>query len=155
MSSSPPLEILGTYLLKLNFILGLCLVSLFSKVTFLLVREAEGFTVWSGPPFTNGQPTLKLERVSCSNTKFSVDGSKLMAMKSDGIISIYDATSLTEVRSFPIANATAAELSPCGTYLQTFQKPTTPQEKNVSIWNIETGDLAHSHYQKSITKASW
>jgi translation initiation factor 2A len=121
----------------------------------ILVREAEGFTVWNGPPFTNGQPTLKLERVSCSNTKFSVDGSKLMAMKSDGVISIYDATSLTEVRSFTIANVTAAELSPCGTYLQTFQKPTTPQEKNVSIWNTETGDLAHSHYQKSITKASW
>ncbi|XP_010428226.1 PREDICTED: eukaryotic translation initiation factor 2A [Camelina sativa] len=121
----------------------------------ILVREAEGFSVWNGPPFSNNQPTLKLERVSCSNTKFSVDGSKLMAMKSDGIISIYNSSSLTEVRSFTIANVTAAELSPCGTYLQTFQKPTTPQEKNVSVWNIETGDLAHSHYQKSITKTTW
>ncbi|XP_019083329.1 PREDICTED: eukaryotic translation initiation factor 2A-like [Camelina sativa] len=121
----------------------------------ILVREAEGFCVWNGPPFSNGQPTLKLERVSCSNTKFSVDGSKLMAIKSDGIISIYNSSSLTELRSFTIANVTAAELSPCGTYLQTFQKPTTPQEKNVSVWNIETGDLAHSHYQKSITKTTW
>ncbi|KAL1194099.1 Eukaryotic translation initiation factor 3 subunit B [Cardamine amara subsp. amara] len=121
----------------------------------ILVREAEAFSVWNGPPFSNGQPTLKLERVSCSNTKFSVDGSKLMAMKSDGIISIYDSTTLREVRSFNIANVTAAELSPCGTYLQTFQKPTTPQEKNVSLWKIETGDLAHNHYQKSITKTTW
>lgn len=154
MSSSPSLEILGTYLW--NFI-SVCdyVKCLFSKVSFIVVREAEGFSVWNGPPFSNGQPTLKLERVSCSNTKFSVDGSKLMAMKSDGIISIYDSTTLREVRSFTIANVTAAELSPCGTYLQTFQKPTTPQEKNVSLWKIETGDLAHSHYQKSITKTTW
>ncbi|ESQ27869.1 hypothetical protein EUTSA_v10018413mg [Eutrema salsugineum] len=121
----------------------------------ILVREAEGFSVWNGPPFSNGQPSLKLERVSCSNTKFSLDGSKFMAMKPDGIISIYDSTSLREVRSFTIANVTAAELSPCGTYLQTFQKPSTPQEKNVSLWNTETGDLAHGHYQKSITKTTW
>ncbi|CAN8235118.1 unnamed protein product [Cochlearia groenlandica] len=122
----------------------------------ILVREAEGFSVWNGPPFSdNGRPTLKLERVSCSNTKFSFDGSKFMAMKSDGIISIYDSTSLREVRSFTIADVTAAELSPCGTYLQTFQKSSTPQEKNVSLWNTETGDLAHGHYQKSITKTTW
>ncbi|CAF2139706.1 unnamed protein product [Brassica rapa] len=37
------------------------------------------------PPFTNGQPTLKIERVSCSNTKFSSVGSKFMAVKSDGV----------------------------------------------------------------------
>ncbi|KAF2582717.1 hypothetical protein F2Q68_00001040 [Brassica cretica] len=101
------------------------------------------------------QPTPKNERVSCSSTKFSLDGSKFMAMKSDGTISIYDSASLGEVRSFAVANVTAAEISPCGTYLQTFQKPTTPQEKNVSLWNTETGDLAHGLYQKSITKTTW
>ncbi|KAL0700634.1 hypothetical protein Bca4012_056756 [Brassica carinata] len=122
----------------------------------ILVRDAEGFVVWNGPPFSNnGQPTPKLERVSCSSTKFSLDGSKFMAVKSDGTISIYDSASLGEVRSFAVANVTAAEISPCGTYLQTFQKPTTPQEKNVSLWNTDTGDLAHSLYQKSITKTTW
>ncbi|WZZ44396.1 hypothetical protein YC2023_040655 [Brassica napus] len=101
------------------------------------------------------QPTPKNERVSCSSTKFSLDGSRFMAMKSDGTISIYDSASLGEVRSFAVANVTAAEISPCGTYLQTFQKPTTPQEKNVSLWNTETGDLAHGLCQKSITKTTW
>ncbi|KAF2594792.1 hypothetical protein F2Q70_00044639 [Brassica cretica] len=122
----------------------------------ILVRDAEGFVVWNGPPFSsNGQPTPKNERVSCSSTKFSLDGSKFMAVKSDGTISIYDSASLREMRSFAVANVTAAEISPCGTYLQTFQKPTTPQEKNVSLWNTETGDLAHGLYQKSITKTTW
>ncbi|CAN7053007.1 unnamed protein product, partial [Brassica rapa subsp. trilocularis] len=122
----------------------------------ILVRDAEGFIVWNGPPFSsNGQPTPKNERVSCSSTKFSLDGSKFMAVKSDGTISIYESASLREVRSFTVANVTATEISPCGTYLQTFQKPTTPQEKNVSLWNTDTGDLAHSLYQKSITKTTW
>ncbi|KAH0874786.1 hypothetical protein HID58_072148 [Brassica napus] len=122
----------------------------------ILVRDAEGFVVWNGPPFSsNGQPTPKNERVSCSSTKFSLDGSKFMAVKSDGTISIYDSASLREMRSFAVANVTAAEISPSGTYLQTFQKPTTPQEKNVSLWNIETADLAHGLYQKSITKTTW
>ncbi|CAN6802148.1 unnamed protein product [Brassica oleracea] len=122
----------------------------------ILVRDAEGFVVWNGPPFSsNGQPTPKNERVSCSSTKFSLDGSKFMAVKSDGTISIYDSASLREMRSFAVANVTAAEISPSGTYLQTFQKPTTPQEKNVSLWNTETGDLAHRLYQKSITKTTW
>ncbi|KAG2252997.1 hypothetical protein Bca52824_083133 [Brassica carinata] len=123
----------------------------------ILVRDAEGFVVWNGPPFSsNGQPTPKNERVSCSSTKFSLDGSKFMAVKSDGTISIYDdSASLREMRSFAVANVTAAEISPSGTYLQTFQKPTTPQEKNVSLWNTETGDLAHGLYQKSITKTTW
>lgn len=113
--------------------------------------------MWNGPPFSssNGQPAPKNERVSCSSTKFSLDGSKFMAVKSDGTISIYDSASLSEVRSFAVANVTATEISPCGTYLQTFQKATTPQEKNVSLWNTDTGDLAHSLYQKSITKTTW
>ncbi|XP_010540051.1 PREDICTED: eukaryotic translation initiation factor 2A [Tarenaya hassleriana] len=121
----------------------------------ILVREPEGFSVWNGPPFSNGRPAPKLERVPCSSTKFSDDGSKLMAMKSDGVISVFNSISLKEVRSFTIPNVTAADLSPCGTYLQTFQKSSTPEEKNVVIWKVETGDLVHSHFQKAMTKSSW
>ncbi|KAK9950270.1 hypothetical protein M0R45_005768 [Rubus argutus] len=122
----------------------------------ILVRGPEGFSLWNGPPFSSGQPGVKLEeKISCSSTKFSEDGSKLMVVKSESVISIYDCTTYREIRSFQVPNLTAAALSPSGTYLQTFQKSSTPQHKNVTLWNVETGEAAHQQFQKNLTKTSW
>lgn len=121
----------------------------------ILVRGPEGFTIWTGPPFSHGQPGVKLERVPCTNAKFTEDGSRLMVMKSDSVISIYDTNTLKEIRSFEISSIAAATLSPCGTYLQTFQKSTTPQEKNVILWRTDTGDAVHHLFQKNMTKTTW
>ncbi|BFG15892.1 hypothetical protein CerSpe_021660 [Prunus speciosa] len=121
----------------------------------ILVRGSEGFSLWNGPPFSNGQPGIKLENISCTSTKFSEDGSRLMVMKSDSVISIYDCSSYREIRSFQIPNVAAAALSPRGTYVQTFQKSSTPQEKNVILWNTETGDPVYQQFQKNMTKATW
>ncbi|CAN6678554.1 unnamed protein product [Malus baccata var. baccata] len=121
----------------------------------ILVRGPEGFSLWNGPPFSNGQPGVKLENVSCTSTKFSEDGSTLMGIKSDSVISIYDCTSYREIRSFQIPNVLAAALSPRGTYLQTFQKFSTPQEKNVTLWRTDTGDSVYHQHQKNMTKATW
>lgn len=76
-------------------------------------------------------------------------------MKSDSVISIYDCSSYREIRSFQIPNVAAAALSPRGTYVQTFQKSSTPQEKNVILWNTETGDPVYQQFQKNMTKATW
>ncbi|KAF9620084.1 hypothetical protein IFM89_010734, partial [Coptis chinensis] len=62
-----------------------------------------------------------------------------MVIKPDSTIGLYDCTTYSEIRSFAIPNALAATLSPRGTYLQTFQKSSTPQEKNLVLWNIHTG----------------
>ncbi|KAM1181148.1 hypothetical protein ACFX1X_020431 [Malus domestica] len=121
----------------------------------ILVRGPEGFSLWNGPPFSNGQPGVKLENVSCTSTKFSEDGSTLMVIKSDSVISIYDCTSYREIRSFQIPNVLAAALSPRGTYLQTFQKFSTPQDKNVTLWRTDTGDSIYHQHQKNMTKATW
>ncbi|KAM7277780.1 hypothetical protein ACFE04_004914 [Oxalis oulophora] len=121
----------------------------------ILVRENEDFSVWNGPPFTNGHPSIKLEKVPCLSTKFSEDGSKLIATKPDNVITIYDCSNFKEIRSFQIPNLLAATLSPSGTYLQTFQKASTPQEKNVVLWRVETGESIYSHFQKNMTKATW
>ncbi|XP_048439634.1 eukaryotic translation initiation factor 2A [Pyrus x bretschneideri] len=121
----------------------------------ILVRGPEGFSLWNGPPFSNGQPGVKLENVSCTSTKFSEDGSTLMVIKSDSVISIYDCTSCREIRSFQIPNVLAAALSPRGTYLQTFQKFSTPQDKNVTLWRTDTGDSVYHQHQKNMTKATW
>ncbi|XP_027346586.1 eukaryotic translation initiation factor 2A isoform X2 [Abrus precatorius] len=121
----------------------------------ILVRGPEDCSLWTGPPFANGQPGVKLEKVNCVNAKFSDDGSKLMVTKSNSVITIYQCDTAKEIRSFQVPNVLAAILSPSATYLQTFQKPSAPQEKNVKLWKIETGDSVYQHAQKNITKTNW
>ncbi|KAA8532137.1 hypothetical protein F0562_006721 [Nyssa sinensis] len=121
----------------------------------ILVREPEGFALWTGPPFSNGHPGVKLERVPCINAKFSEDGSRLMVMKSDSLIIIYDCKSSKEIRSFEALNVLAATLSPRGTYLQTFQKFLSPQEKNVILWKTKTGDSVYNLFQENMTEKAW
>lgn len=89
------------------------------------------------------------------NAKFCDDGSTLMVMKSNSLIAVYDCEHFQEIRSFEIPNVVAAILSPCGTYLLTFQKPSAPQDKNVSLWNIQSGNSVYQHSQKNITKTTW
>lgn len=127
----------------------------YHSFNFLSVREPEGFSVWNGPPFSNNQPNVKLEKVPCTSATFSSDGSTLMVIKSDCVISIYECSNLKEIRSFQVPAVAAAALSPCGTYLQTFQKSSSPQEKNVVLWKIETGDPVYNQFQKNMTKATW
>lgn len=121
----------------------------------ILVRGPEGFFIWNGPPFPSGEPGVKLDRVPCTSAKFSDDGSKLMVTKSDFVISIFDCKTLTEIRSFDVPNVLAAVISPCGTYLQTFQKCSSPQHKNVVLWKIENGESAYQLFQKNMTKVTW
>ncbi|KAL5162981.1 Eukaryotic translation initiation factor 2A [Glycine soja] len=121
----------------------------------ILVRGPEDFSLWTGPPFANDQPSVKLEKVNCINAKFSDDGSNLMVTKSNSLISVYDCSTAKEIRVFEVPNVVAAALSPKGTYLQTFQKPSGPQEKNVTLWSIETGAAVYQQSQKNMTKANW
>nr|AKM76407.1 eukaryotic translation initiation factor eIF2A family protein [Monsonia emarginata] len=121
----------------------------------ILVRGPEGFSLWNGAPFNNGQPGIKLETVACKNAKFSDDGSRLIVTKSDSTVSIYDCGTYKEIKLFEVPNFLAAALSPRGTYLQTFQKSSTPQEKNVVLWSIETGEPVYQQFQKSMTKTTW
>ncbi|KAK8498838.1 hypothetical protein V6N12_053059 [Hibiscus sabdariffa] len=126
-----------------------------SPVLEILVREPDGYSIWNGPPFNNNdQPGIKLEKVPCTSAKFSEDGSRLMVMKADCAISICDSSTLKEIRSFQTPHIASA-LSPCGTYLQTFHKSTTAQEKNVILWSVETGDPVYQQFQKNMTKATW
>ncbi|XP_039156996.1 eukaryotic translation initiation factor 2A isoform X2 [Eucalyptus grandis] len=120
----------------------------------ILVRKPEGFSLWNGPPFANGQPSVKLERTPCTSTVFSTDGSRLMVIRSDSMVGVYDFTNFKEIRNFEIPNLATAALSPCGTYLQTFQKSSTPQEKNVILWKVESGESVYQLLQKNITKTT-
>ncbi|CAH9120821.1 unnamed protein product [Cuscuta epithymum] len=121
----------------------------------ILIRGPEGYAIWDGPPFPNDQPRIKLVTIPCTNAKYSEDGSKLMVMKSGSLISVHDCKTLNEIRSFEIPDVLAAEISPCGTYLQTFQKCTSPQDKNVNLWKVANGESVFKLYQKNMTKVTW
>ena len=122
----------------------------------ILVRSPEGFSLWTGPPFTNGEPGVKLDqKISCSTTKFSDDGSRLMLLKPDCVITVLDCRTYAEIRSFQVPNLTAAALSPRDRFLQTFQKSSTPQNKNVTLWNVDSGEAEYGQFQKSITRTNW
>ncbi|KAI4378766.1 hypothetical protein MLD38_016200 [Melastoma candidum] len=125
----------------------------------ILVREPDGFSIWDGPPFSGGQPRVKLLRTPCRSAQFSDDGTRLMVLK-DTAIGVYDCggcggTGFREIGSFEVNNLVAATLSPRGTYVQTFQKPASPQEKNVVLWKADTGDSVYQLHQKNMTKSSW
>ncbi|KAJ3675395.1 hypothetical protein LUZ60_004437 [Juncus effusus] len=120
----------------------------------ILVREPDFFSIWAGPPFPASNPSSKLDKIPCSATKFSQDGSKLLVSSKSGI-SIYDCKTLSEIRKFEIPALLAAVFSPCGTYLQTFQKSASPQEKNVALWSVASGEPAFQFFQKNMSKTTW
>uniref|UniRef100_A0ACD5YVW3 Uncharacterized protein n=1 Tax=Avena sativa TaxID=4498 RepID=A0ACD5YVW3_AVESA len=122
----------------------------------ILVREPDGFTVWSGPPYPQGSsPPQKLPKTACSATTFSSDGSRLLVTVASASATVYDCSSLSVIRSFDLPGLTAAALSPTGSYLQTFQKSSSPQVKNVTVWHVDTATALYQHYQKNLSKATW
>nr|XP_017251558.1 PREDICTED: 65-kDa microtubule-associated protein 6 [Daucus carota subsp. sativus] len=115
------------------------------------VREPGGLTIWTGPPFNNSIPSVKLEKIPCSSASFCENGARIMVINPGSGICIYDATSFEQVRTFDVVDTLAATLSPCGTYLQTFQKPVNP--KNVTLWDIGSGDAVYQLFQKNMLRA--
>uniref|UniRef100_A0A0E0K253 Translation initiation factor beta propellor-like domain-containing protein n=1 Tax=Oryza punctata TaxID=4537 RepID=A0A0E0K253_ORYPU len=122
----------------------------------ILVREPDGFSVWSGPPYPTGSaPPVRLPKTACSATYFSRDGSRLLATVASASATVYDCRTLSVVRLFELPGLLAAALSPAGTFLQTFQKSSSPQEKNVTVWHVDTATALYQHYQKNMSKATW
>ncbi|KQK00250.1 eukaryotic translation initiation factor 2A [Brachypodium distachyon] len=122
----------------------------------VLVRGPDGFTVWSGPPYPSGSsPPQRLPKTPCSATSFSSDGSRLLATVASASATVYDCSSLSVIRTFELPGLTAAALSPTGSFLQTFQKSSSPQVKNVTVWHVDTATALYQHYQKNMSKATW
>ncbi|XP_074281397.1 uncharacterized protein LOC141606242 [Silene latifolia] len=121
----------------------------------ILVREQEGFSIWTGPPFEKGEPATKLLNVACKSAVFSEDGSRLMVIKPEGVISVFDCKTYKEIKSIHIPELLGASLSPRGTYVQTFQKASVPQEKNVNLWKVDTAVSVYTLSLKHMSKSTW
>jgi translation initiation factor 2A len=122
------------------------------------VREPDDFTVWSRRPYPLGfNPPQRLPKAACSATSFSDNGARLFATVASASATVYDCIALAVIRVFELPGLLAAPLSPTGTYLQIFQKSSSPQEKNVTVtvWHIDTATALYQHYQKGMSKATW
>uniref|UniRef100_A0A0D6QYY0 Eukaryotic translation initiation factor 2A n=1 Tax=Araucaria cunninghamii TaxID=56994 RepID=A0A0D6QYY0_ARACU len=119
-----------------------------------ILRGPEGLSLLVGPPFTDGEPAVKLEKVPCTSAKFSDNGSKLLLITESGM-NIYNCDSVTQICSVNVPGVIAAVISPRGNFLQTFRRPSNSQDKNLIIWDIQSGAAIYQLSQKSISKATW
>lgn len=116
------------------------------------VRGPDGLSLLVGPPF-HGEPVAQLPKIPCVAAVFSNDGS-MLAVTSENAISIYDTRNGLIIQSLNVAGVKAVAFSPKGTFLQSFEPPTQSQ-KNVTIWNVETGAVVFQQSQKTFSKAAW
>lgn len=99
---------------------------------------------------------VSLCRTQGLQTQFSADGKLLAVVKPTGSgVSIIDVSSSKEVRTVPATNVMGIAFSPKNTFLQTFQKPGAPGEKNLILWDLATGEAAFQQSQKTFSKMSW
>jgi translation initiation factor 2A len=96
---------------------------------------------------------VNLDRIPCSASKFSEDGAKLAVTTPDAVV-VFDTDSGKELIKIPAAGVASTAFSPLGTYLQTFQKP-QGQQKNLTLWDLETGAIVLQQFQKVISKSTW
>ncbi|XVF37583.1 hypothetical protein REPUB_Repub20aG0021900 [Reevesia pubescens] len=108
----------------------------------ILVREPEGYSIWNGPPFNdNNQPGVKLDKVPCTSAKFSEDGSRLVVTKTDSAITIYDSSTLKEIRCFRIPNVVASALSRMGLIFRPIRNRLHPRKR---MWFYGTPSIRFS-----------
>ncbi|KAJ7525827.1 hypothetical protein O6H91_17G068800 [Diphasiastrum complanatum] len=117
-----------------------------------VLRGPDGLSLLIGPPFV-GEPRTKVEKLPCSTIIFSDDGSRFAVSTTEKIV-IYDSNLVKDICSFAVSSAVAISFSPCGTYIQSFQKASGDQ-KNFTIWNINTGVAVLLQSKKAFSKSSW
>jgi translation initiation factor 2A len=98
-----------------------------------------------------------LGNLKTASTLFSRDGRLLACLGSEDV-RIYDTGSNTVLRSLPLPGAVAMHFSPEGTFIEIYQKANASgagEEKNLSVWNVTTGEKVYACFQKSFNSLSW
>jgi translation initiation factor 2A len=98
-----------------------------------------------------------LGNVATVQTLFSVDGRFLATVNGDHV-SIYDTGTNNVVRMIPTPGTIAVHFSPTAKFLIVYQKANAAgagEEKNLTVWNTESGEKLYSCFQKSFNKSEW
>lgn len=119
-----------------------------------IVRGPEGLSLLVGPPFQDENPVVKLDKASCASAKFSDDGRNLL-MITENIVDIYDCDGATKIQTIDVPGVIAAVFSPRGRFLQTYRRSSGGQDKNLVLWDVQSGAAVHQLSQKNISKINW
>ncbi|PSC70931.1 eukaryotic translation initiation factor eIF2A family [Micractinium conductrix] len=118
-------------------------------------RTPEELQFLSGPPQVASHGTVS---GAASSLVFTPDATRLLVVGGD-VVAVLDAASRAEQQRLSIPAVMAAALSPQGTYMVTFQRPTKNDsgaaDKNLKVWRLADGECVLSLYQKMFSKDSW
>ncbi|KAI3428624.1 hypothetical protein D9Q98_007447 [Chlorella vulgaris] len=93
-----------------------------------------------------------------SSLVFSPDATRLLLVGGDAV-AVLDAATRKQLQRLDIPAVVAAALSPQGTFMVTFQRPTKTEsgaaDRNLKVWRLEAGECLLSLHQKVYTKDTW
>ncbi|KAI8923961.1 eukaryotic translation initiation factor eIF2A-domain-containing protein [Entophlyctis helioformis] len=126
-----------------------------STVPVLAYRSNTGLSILAGPPSNAPVALPDLGTAEVRNFLFSPLGKYLAVVFADRLFILsVSATSASVVREFPL-QALEIEFSPKDTYISTYvryvksEDGNKPPHKNVSVWNIATGEEATAFTEKN------
>eukprot|EP00850_Spirogloea_muscicola_P006734 SM000032S12118 [mRNA] locus=s32:629671:633479:+ [translate_table: standard] len=99
--------------------------------------------------------------VACTAVHVSESGSLLAAVRASGdgggAVALYDPrpSPPRALAVLPAPGVAAVALSPLGSFVQTWQRPTSPDAKNLTLWDAATGQPLLQFFQKLRTPESW
>eukprot|EP00850_Spirogloea_muscicola_P018643 SM000173S03012 [mRNA] locus=s173:161487:165551:- [translate_table: standard] len=125
------------------------------------LRDADGVTLLTAPPGPVA-PLPPLVKVACTAVHVSESGSLLAAVRASGdggggAVALYDPRP-SPPRALAVLSApgvAAVAISPLGSFVQTWQRPTSPDAKNLTLWDAATGQPLLQFFQKLRTPESW
>lgn len=96
------------------------------------------------------------ETQACLGVLVSRDGERMAVWKEEEV-GVWDPRTNRNLRRLEIHKVVAVHFSPHQKYLLTLQKPRAQgvPEKNLRVWNLETGECAFQTQQKSYNKEDW
>ncbi|PRW44612.1 eukaryotic translation initiation factor eIF2A family [Chlorella sorokiniana] len=121
----------------------------------IVCRTPEELQFLSGPPEVAKQAGID---TAASSLVFSPDAQRLLVVGGDAV-AVLDAASRAEQQRLAIPAVMAAALSPKGTFLITFQRPSKDEsgqaDRNLKVWRLADGQQLLSLHQKTFSKDAW
>lgn len=120
-------------------------------------EEQEGTAV---PAVAQISPREGLRLEGCSAFSFCKDGTLVAGITATGVV-VKSTESGAVVLSLEAPNVQAADFSPRGTYLLTWQRPAAAAadreegDGNLKVIDVSTGEVVASYFQKMFRKTQW
>jgi len=125
-----------------------------NKPMHIIERGTEGASLRS---MEGGLVGTVVGHYSASQTVFSSDG-RLLACILQSVVEIYDTSKYSLLQSIPVPGTVAVHFSGAASYLVVCQRANfsgAKDGKNLSVWELSTGVMVFSCFQKTFNKNDW